>query len=72
MQLFEPTDTFETNLAQQQDQSLKRVGENPAYDSSDESEEDIGQKSKSNQQQLENEYQSIAKRGFVARRGRNG
>ena len=34
MQLFEPAETFETNLAQR-DPSLQRVGENPPYDSSE-------------------------------------
>ena len=52
MQLFEPAETFETNLAQQ-DPSLQRVGENPPYDSSeddeDESEEEVKEPVKNNQ-----------------------
>ena len=71
MQLFEPAETFETNLAQQ-DPSLQRVGENPAYDSNEESEDVADYEPKDNQERIEKEYEQISKRGFVARRGRNG
>ena len=40
MQLFEPAETFETNLAEL-DPSLQRVGENPPYDSDEQSEEEV-------------------------------
>ena len=57
MQLFEPAEKFETNLAEQ-DPSLKRVGENPAYDSNEESDQEM-QKAISNQERLEMEYEQI-------------
>ena len=71
MQLFEPAETFETNLAEL-DPSLQRVGENPAYDSDEQSEEEVKNVAKDNHSLIESEYDTISKRGFVARRGRNG
>ena len=71
MQLFEPAETFETNLAEQ-DPSLQRVGENPPYDSDDQSEGEQKNPALASQSQIEKEYEQISKRGFVARRGRNG
>ena len=75
MQLFEPAETFETNL-EQQDPSLQRVGENPPYDSSEdekeEPEEETKQKIVTNQTNIKEEFEQLQKRGFMARRGRNG
>ena len=51
---------------------MVRVGENPPYDSDEDSEEEIKDNARSNQEKIEKEFEQISKRGFVARRGRNG